>query len=286
VAHVITKQELDRSLLFCRFSMAAYSNSDPRQIPELHTGQLTCDIRLPPGSQPNSTDTQVLVCRWNSDVVVAFRGTELKLRDLLTDLTGSLVPCEGGVGRVHSGFQSALRSVYPEIIKYVQEIAIPNKSRLFVCGHSLGGALSLLFASRYLRDPGVAACTSPRLAEIFTYGAPRVGDGSFADDFRNLPADLKCFCWVDAEDPVTRMAPASLKYRHAAKRQLIVDKNGWVRHTDIDGLVVSDDDESSLLQRLLNSLQHVTIAASIEASSHKLETSYLHQLLKAQKAHN
>lgn len=39
----------------------------------------------------NKTDTQVLVCRWNDDVVAAFRGTELKLRDWLSDLDGKLV---------------------------------------------------------------------------------------------------------------------------------------------------------------------------------------------------
>ncbi|MFM7837113.1 MAG: lipase family protein, partial [Planctomycetaceae bacterium] len=108
VPHVIDAPLLSRSMLFCRLSLAAYSGSDPRQIPGLDNGKLTRDTRLPLGFESNQTDTQVLVCCWNNDVVVAFRGTELKLRDWLTDLTGSLVPCRHGRGKVHSGFQTAL----------------------------------------------------------------------------------------------------------------------------------------------------------------------------------
>jgi triacylglycerol lipase len=279
--HVIDDSLLSRSLLFCRFSLAAYSSLDPRLISGLNNGKLSCDMRLPPDSQENETDTQVLVCRWNDDVVVAFRGTELKLRDWLTDLKGRLVACEGGGGRVHSGFQSALHSVYPQIIRSINNIALIGKSRLFVCGHSLGGALSLLFASYYQHETLNAAQALPPLHEVFTYGAPRVGDGRFADRFRTLPIAPHTHCWVHREDPVTRVAPASLSYRHAVQRQLFVDNDHWVRHTDIDSTVLPEDGEQTKLQDVLGFLHRATIATSLEASTHKLENSYLQQLKNA-----
>jgi len=279
--HVISNRQLDRSLLFGRFSMAAYQSGDPRLIPGLQTGQLTRDTRLPLGFATNETDTQVLVCRWNNDVVVAFRGTELKLRDLLTDLQGSLVPCTGGSGRVHQGFQSALNSVYPQILKTISQIGFVGTSRLYVCGHSLGGALSMLFAGRYVRERTLHGQDQPPLAEVFTYGAPRVGDADFASAYRQSPAGSVTFCWVDNRDPVTRVAPASLHYRHAVQRQLCVDNAGWVRRTDIDDSMVAESAEQTLLQQVMDLLQHANIALSLEASRHKLEQSYLQQLLIA-----
>ena len=279
--HVIDDSLLSRSILFCRFSLAAYSGSDPRQIPGLNNRGLTRDTRLPLGFESNRTDTQVLVCRWYNDIVVAFRGTELKLRDWLTDLTGSLVPCTHGSGRVHSGFQSALESVFPQILRSINQIADSENNRIFVCGHSLGGALSLLFADRYQREPHRAGQALPPLCEVFTYGSPRVGDADFAAEFRRSPIAERTCCWINSEDPVTRVAPASLNYRHAVQRQLCVDKDGWVRRTDIDGSVLPDGGEQTKLQQLMGLLQRVSIAASLEASSHKLERSYLQQLRQA-----
>lgn len=279
--HVIDDSLLSRSILFCRFSIVAYSDGDPRNLHGLDNGRLTHDTRVPLGFQRNETDTQVLVCRWNNDVVVAFRGTELKLRDWMTDLTGSLVPCQNGTGQVHSGFQQALDSVYPQLIRSINNIVLAGKSRVFVCGHSLGGALALLFADRYLRETSGAGQSPVPLREVFTYGAPRVGDSAFADSFRKSPIAAHTHCWIDREDPVTRVAPVSFQYRHAVQRQLLVDKDGWVRRTDIDSTVLPDEGERSVLSQVLGLLQRASIAASLEASSHSLKTSYLNHLVRA-----
>jgi triacylglycerol lipase len=229
----------------------------------------------------NKTDTQVLVCRWNDDVVAAFRGTELKLRDWLSDLNGKLVPNQGGGGRVHSGFQTALNSVYPEIMHCIDAVAEPGKRRLFVCGHSLGGALALLFASRYQQESAGAGQSRPRLCEVFTYGAPRIGDVACADSYRKTSIAEHTYCWADREDPVTRVAPVSMNYRHAVQRQLYVDKDNWVRRRDIDITVPPEHDEPGIPQRFAGLTQTVNIAVSLQASSHKLETSCLQQLKDA-----
>ena len=229
----------------------------------------------------NKTDTQVLVCRWNDDVVAAFRGTELKLRDWLSDLDGKLVPNQGGGGRVHSGFQTALNSVYSEIVHCMDAMAESGARRLFVCGHSLGGALALLFASRYQQESAGAGQSRPRLCEVFTYGAPRVGDVACADSYRKTSIAEHTHCWADREDPVTRVAPVSMNYRHAVQRQLYVNKDNWVRRRDIDITVPPEHDEPGIPQRFAGLTQTVNIAVSLQASSHKLETSCLQQLKDA-----
>jgi alpha-beta hydrolase superfamily lysophospholipase len=63
---------------------------------------------------------------------------------------------------------------------------------LFLTGHSLGGALATLAASRW----PARAC--------YTFGAPRVGDGAFA---RTLRAPL--YRVVNGQDVVPRVPPAS-----------------------------------------------------------------------------
>ena len=154
---------------------------------------------------------------------------------------------------------------------------------VFVCGHSLGGALALLFASRYQQESAGAGQSLPRLCEVFTYGAPRVGDVACADSYRKTSIAEHTYCWADREDPVTRVAPVSMNYRHAVQRQLYVDKDGWVRRTDIDSTVLPEDDKPGILQQFAGFAQQISIAASLQASSHKLKTSYLQQLEEAAK---
>jgi hypothetical protein len=65
------------------------------------------------------------------------------------------------------------------------------------------------------------------------------------------------------------------------QRQLFVDNDHWIRHTDIDSTVQPEDGEQTILQDVLGFLKQATIATSLEASSHKLENSYMQQLKKA-----
>ena len=276
--HVINNAHLKRSLLFCRFATAAYEKTDPRNTPGLGTGQLTCDTRLPLGHVDNPTDTQALVCLWNNDVVVAFRGTERNFRDWRTDAKGFLVPLHTGSGEVHSGFLDAIDFMYPHIMKSVSQLARGSNCRIFVTGHSLGGALAMLFANRFVND---AHHDNVSLAEVFTYGSPRVGDPDFVAAYRRSAAGNCTFQWVDKEDPVTRVAPFSLNYRHTIQRQLYVDADGWVRHTDIDATVAPGKDEGNLFDSVLELIQRLKIVAGLDGTSHSLDQSYLPQILRA-----
>lgn len=263
--HVIDATLLSQSILFCRFSLAAYSQGDPRQVNGLNTRQLSNDTRLPRGFTNNPTDTQCLLCLWNNDVVVAFRGTE-NARDVLTDLTGVLVPCADSEGRVHTGFQQSLNVIYPEILHGISQLpqvsgdGTQGPRRIFVCGHSLGGALAVLFANRLQQLSATTAGNIPRIAKIFTYGSPRVGDAQFCQQYENSAAGQATLQWVDPEDPVTHLAPLRFNYRHAIGFQHYVDTFGWVRRMPIDENEAPND---------------------LTPDAHSLEKSYLSRLLTA-----
>ena len=77
---------------------------------------------------------------------------------------------------VHGGFESIYAEMRDRIFA---DIAAHKPTFLFVAGHSLGGALSNLFALDVL----VNNPSSYRFV-LYTYGCPRVGTQAFADAFK------------------------------------------------------------------------------------------------------
>jgi pimeloyl-ACP methyl ester carboxylesterase len=137
--------------------------------------------------------------------VLAFRGTE-GLRDWFANLQMGHSSWDGDA-KVHRGFKRALEAVWTPI-----EDLLASPGPWFYTGHSLGGALATLAASR---RPSFAT---------YTFGAPRVGSAEFAADLEG--ADV--FRWVNHRDPVTRLPPAALggRYLHAGRACLISSPGG------------------------------------------------------------
>lgn len=99
-------------------------------------------------------------------LVLAFRGTQPDVRDVLTDIRADLVSAPGG-GRIHRGFLDAFERVHAPIAAALERHRGPP---VYMTGHSLGGALALA-ATRYLESDGSGAC--------YTFGAPRAADDTF-----------------------------------------------------------------------------------------------------------
>ena len=65
---------------------------------------------------------------------------------------------------------------------FAQIRTITTKKKLYVTGHSLGGALAMLYAFRCEGLSHTVAITAQASA-VVTFGQPRVGDAAFARDY-------------------------------------------------------------------------------------------------------
>ncbi|MGF1567660.1 MAG: hypothetical protein ACFCVD_06270 [Nodosilinea sp.] len=121
------------------------------------------------------SDTQAFLFRKDNNVVLVFRGTQqlsdwktnLKIRlkqfTVLADQTA--MPPNG---RVHRGFMDAWQSVEKQVIYYLKKWITPD-TKLWVTGHSLGGALAAV-ATISLETQGI------HVNGLYTFGQPRVAD--------------------------------------------------------------------------------------------------------------
>jgi hypothetical protein len=131
--------------------------------------------------------------------VLAFRGTEPdELSDVLADLNA--FPDKGvSGGWVHNGFQNELEKVWEEIKAH--KASHKDDCYFYITGHSLGGAMATLAASRFnLID---------RVDCLFTYGSPRVGTRGFVKSCKFLHYRHK-----NNNDLVTTVPLFLMGYKH------------------------------------------------------------------------
>ena len=143
---------------------------------------------------------------WNRDVyILAFRGTEPdELSDILADLNA--FPDKGvSGGWVHNGFQNELEKVWEQIKAHREE---HKTKEFFITGHSLGGAMATLAASRFNLIDDVAC--------LYTYGSPRVGTRSFVKSCKVLHYRHK-----NNNDLVTAVPLLLMGYKHHGELRYI-----------------------------------------------------------------
>jgi triacylglycerol lipase len=160
-------------------------------------------LGLPEYQAFDAQETQGYIAGNASVMILAFRGTEKKLRDWLTDFDAVLVGGPGG--RVHEGFLTALSYVWRDVWDYLQSA---RKSRpLWVTGHSLGAALATLAVARLRLEK------DEPVSGLYTFGQPRTGDREFA---RNFDADFgaRTFRYVNNNDIVPRVPTRVMEYSH------------------------------------------------------------------------
>ncbi|NJK48282.1 lipase family protein [Candidatus Gracilibacteria bacterium] len=106
--------------------------------------------------------------------------------------------------KMHRGFASAYMSVREQIHNYLNDRAAPS---LTVTGHSLGGALATLCAVDIQYN-----FSNKVTVDIYTFGAPRVGNNGFKESFnRRVPNSYR---FVYGMDIVPALPRPWQGYRH------------------------------------------------------------------------
>ncbi len=127
----------------------------------------------------NAKGTQAFLAKRDLDkiAVLAFRGTQTQgltletFFDVFTDLYAGMRSDENGV-KTHKGFLQAFKRIEGEVLQQMQAFL---DYRLYITGHSLGGALALIAAG---------AVISKNLQACYTFGSPKVGNEEFDDKIK------------------------------------------------------------------------------------------------------
>ena len=156
--------------------------------------------------------TQVYCWSDGKNACVAFRGTEpTQWSDIKADLKIRKVKCPTGF--VHRGFRDALDEVWQDVSNWLVK---QKKEQVFFTGHSLGGALATLAASRW----------NTVTTHLYTFGSPRVGGRKFVQSFKTSER----YRYRNNNDIVTRVPFEILGYKHVS------GDGGNFYYFDVDGL--------------------------------------------------
>ncbi len=180
-------------------------------------GEISCSSQagafswLRPGARTR-TEPIGFVARRGRDSFVVFRGTRTArewTKNLSFNLKGYFI---SGRGEVHAGFLDVYASLRESLLAAVA--ALRGSSRIFIAGHSLGGALATLAA------PDIRSESSAHIEAIYTFASPRVGNGEFV---RSFDRDFKgrCFRIANGSDIVT-----------AVPLPVPIGAGGWFAHVE------------------------------------------------------
>lgn len=153
--------------------------------------------------------------------ILSFRGTEpTSVINWLTDADVALRSFHGR-GAVHRGFYTNLRSVWGDVSHALLKMMQADEAgegkgngngrsarleRLYITGHSLGGAMAVLAAARILLEGDRR--WQEALSGVYTFGQPAVGDRVFAKEF-SQPLDTLLFRHEFRADVVPRLPPTA-----------------------------------------------------------------------------
>lgn len=174
-----------------------------------------------------SAQAHVLVEDRGNAIAVAFRGSQ-SIEDWILDSKAWRQNLGLMHTQVHYGFWVALSSVMAELRLAITRL---DPKPLLVMGHSLGGALAVLFSFRWI-DPAFP------IHSVYTFGQPRVGDASFVRGYGDLAE--RTFRFVNEEDIVPRSPGWLIGYRHAGELAFLPSFGGLRRNPSLWYQFLSD----------------------------------------------
>jgi hypothetical protein len=142
------------------------------------------------------------------DVIVAFRGSEVNeepgaFQDWVRTNANIFPKYFAGrhvQGNVHQGFLEAMHGIWHPnesgLIRIFNDHGLWNR-RIWLTGHSMGGALAALIGMRLADE-------EQPVAGIYTYGAPKLGKSDFQWGYNQILSRIT-FQFINPHDPVPRL---------------------------------------------------------------------------------
>ncbi|NER80617.1 MAG: lipase family protein [Leptolyngbya sp. SIO1D8] len=216
---------LDKKLaLTCaRLSRAVYTDFDSVQFEDL-PGSKAIFLE---SEDEGKTDTQVAVLQLpeTQELYIVFRGTDhgvdwMNNFQFRQQIYPYVYGDESGTDvRFHRGFMAA----YLSIRDYLQaEVRKYPNSPITITGHSLGGAVATIAALDLQYN--ITQHTGQSI-QLYTFGAPRVGNSALINSFRQRVP--KSYRFVYGWDIVTRIPRAWQGYDHVPEEQRLGNRWTW-----------------------------------------------------------
>lgn len=207
-------------------------------------------------------DTQCFVMSNKENIVIVFRGSE-SLKDWFANFQTVYDPGPLKETKAHEGFQDALFPAVIGITNLIDEIYAEGM-KIWVTGHSLGGALCSLYAGMLIENGyGVYG--------IYTFASPRPGNGAFEEKLNNRVSGPH-YRVVNFGDIVPHVPPEPF-YSHPGKRVILKEE-------------VKEDSGDSWLEERINALKVFMVNTSNifdVGDNHRLSAdgeSYIPRLIK------
>lgn len=207
-------------------------------------------------------DTQCYLMAKGKDIITVFRGSDSKA-DWFANFQATQDPGPLENTGAHEGFQDSL---YPAVIALTKHVnqANSNDMRIWITGHSLGGALSSLFAGMLIEN-------NINVYGIYTFASPRPGSASYERQLNELVTGPH-YRVVNDGDVVPHLPPEPF-YSHPGKRIILKSKR-------------KERTKGSWLKQRINALKHfikVTGDKFDIGDNHRLsadEESYIPRLIE------
>ncbi|GMH46032.1 hypothetical protein BSKO_13996 [Bryopsis sp. KO-2023] len=231
--HRNTDFSFERSLKLWYWSLLAYRIPGDDPEIKLDVAKGLYDLPHHEAMHIGDSDSTVVIGWSSSMIVISFRGTS-SMENIKTDLRFMRVPHPPARGRfllctqplIHEGFLESWTAGGLNVAvlnKVVQIVVSPDFDRenaqVLLTGHSMGGSLAVLAAFDVARYCGLSSSQ----ISCYTFGAPRVGNPTFAREYNKLIPDT----WqvVNGND----MVPGIPKFfKHVGKRVIITPEGDMI----------------------------------------------------------
>ena len=171
----------------------------------------------------DDTQAMIVVDQAEKELYIVFRGTS-SFKDWITNAQCKIVYSR--IGGMHGGVYAAYQAVRDDIEKFVVKVFNDHKDyKIWICGHSLGGALATWCAYVMSLVVGIEA-----IAGVYTFGSMKVFDKDSCMEYNRI-LEEQTYRIVHGCDMVTYLPTG--KYQHVedlvyidTKDNILVDEEG------------------------------------------------------------